>query len=121
MSLNHVKNLHVAMLRLHRFGVGRFRRHGVAAPAMPPARAGRIQLPKLAVRQVERSPTCPRPCDTFEPKPWPYDTAMPTGLSEVHEGPGRPDNVRLLLRRDQDQNSTPPFADQDGQNLDVIA
>ncbi len=121
MPLHHVKNLRVALMRLHRFGIGRIRRHGVAFPAMPPGRAGRIQLPKFAVRPAERSPQCLRPCDTYEPKAWPYDTALPSGLPQVNEGPGRPDNVRLLLRREQDQNATPLIADQDGQNLDVIA
>ena len=121
MPLNHVKNLRVALMRLHRFGIGRFHRHGATAPAILPGRAGRIQLPKLAVRPAERSPQCPRSCDSFEPKAWPYDTALPTGLPQVNEGPGRPDNVRSLLRREQDQNSLPTSADQDGQNLDVIA
>lgn len=117
MPLHYVRNLCVALTRLQRFGPGRFRQHGVAGPVMPPGRAGRVQLPKIAMRPAERRSECSPACDTFEPKAWPYDTALP----EVNEGPGSPDNVRLLLRRSQDQNPVPHTVDQDEQRLDVIA
>ena len=123
MPLHHVKNLRIALLRLHHFGAGRFRPHTAVGhtPVSSSGRTVRVQLPKVAVRSAAWRPACPRPCDTFEPKAWPYDTALPSGLPEVNEGPGRPDNVRLLLRRSPIQNPTPPPADQEGQSLDVIA
>ncbi len=115
------RNLRLALLRRHKFGPVRFsKRRGVVAGRPRRIMRGSAALPK---RVTHLPPTaCPRrSCDTrFEPPAWPYDTALPSGLPFLSEGPGSPDNLALLLRRIPIPTSTVRSSDQLGSRVDVI-
>ncbi len=126
MSAYGFRNLRVALQRHHLMGPARFTRH-LSVRTRSARKASAAAMGRVA-RGFSKRPVCAQPprrlactpqqCDV-RPKAWPYDTALPAGLPQLPEGPGRPDNVALLLRRPLFPTPRPPVADQVGIGLDV--
>lgn len=119
-SAHHVRNLAIAHIRHHLFGNDRFLQSRMA-PKRGPGLLSAAATPRSCVpaNVQTRRVDCLRRCDPFKPNAWPYDTALPSGLPEISEGPGRSDNVALLIRREPKPTQTPSSADQVGSKIDI--